>query len=400
MSTWRPLRIRDIARLFDGPHATPKSTKTTNSGPVFLGISSLNAGRLDLSRSSFISEEDFVQWTRRITPSEGDVVFSYETRLGEAAVIPAGFRGALGRRLALLRPDRDVVDPRFLLYSYLAPAFQEVIRQRTVPGSTVDRIMLQDFPEFPIFLPSLPEQQEIAATLGALDDTIESGRRIAAKVQELLTAMFTESFVELGQRGGVAPDGWRRGTLRDVLALVKSPTKAGAKPELPYIPIDSIPMGSLGLNASRPNGDAQSSLSLFKKNDILVGAMRVYFHRVSLAPFEGITRNTTFVLRPEAPEYLAFGLLVVNRKETIDYAQATSKGSTMPYAVWDGGLAEMPLLIPNPEAAAAFQERTMPLIEMLRDAHREAQRLSDLRETLLPELLSGRIRATEVAAAT
>lgn len=180
---WFEARIGDIAEVFDGPHATPKST---TSGPVFLGISSLSGGRLDLAQSGHLSEEDYKKWTKRITPRAGDVVFSYETRLGEAALIPNSLRCCLGRRMGLLRPDPLRVDGRFLLYAYLGPSFQETIRQRTVRGSTVDRIPLVELPQFPIQVPPLDEQQAIAGVLGAVDDKLESNRRRAEVAESLL----------------------------------------------------------------------------------------------------------------------------------------------------------------------------------------------------------------------
>lgn len=125
--------------VFDGPHATP--TKTA-SGPWFLSISSLRGGRLVISESAHVSEEDFVRWTRRVAPEAGDVLFSYETRLGEAALMPEDLRACLGRRMGLLRPRRDVIDPRFLLYAYLGPQFQAEIQRRAIRGATVDRIPL------------------------------------------------------------------------------------------------------------------------------------------------------------------------------------------------------------------------------------------------------------------
>ena len=60
--------------IFDGPHATPKKT---DAGPIFLGISNLANGRLDLVDAERLSEEDFIKWTRRVVPGSGDVVFSY-----------------------------------------------------------------------------------------------------------------------------------------------------------------------------------------------------------------------------------------------------------------------------------------------------------------------------------
>ena len=105
-SEWPLIAIGSISQLFDGPHATPKKTQ---SGPVFLGISSLQRGQLDLSNTEHLSEEDFAKWTRRVAPQADDIVFSYETRIGEVASIPAGLRCCLGRRMALLRPDSTMM---------------------------------------------------------------------------------------------------------------------------------------------------------------------------------------------------------------------------------------------------------------------------------------------------
>jgi len=192
-ANWRQARIGDLVEIFDGPHATPPKA---TSGPVFLGISSLSSGRLDLSQTEHVSEEDFARWTRRVTPSPDDVVFSYETRLGEVALIPRGLRCCLGRRMGLLRARAGRVDPRFLLYAYLGPEFQATIRQRTVRGSTVDRIPLVDMPDFPIAVPDLPTQRAIAHALGTLDDKIELNRTTNETLESMARCLFKSWFVE------------------------------------------------------------------------------------------------------------------------------------------------------------------------------------------------------------
>jgi type I restriction enzyme S subunit len=191
--------------------------------------------------------------------------------------------------------------------------------------------------------------------------------------------MFEEYF------GGEEPNGM----LGDILELIKEPTKAGEFPQLPYLPIDIIPMNSLGLTEFRPNEEAQSSLIKFAKNDILIGAMRVYFHRVSISPCNGITRTTCFVLRPKNKIHLEFALLLCNRNDTIDFAQSTSKGSTMPYAVWDNGLANMPCFIPDVTTVSDFSKRLLPIIEIIRDSMFDNIRLREMRDSLLPQLMSG-----------
>jgi type I restriction enzyme, S subunit len=181
-------KLRDVCLgIFDGPHATPPKA---DEGPVFLGISNLNNGRLDLSEVEHIAEAHFTRWTKRVTPRTGDLVFSYETRLGQAALIPEGLRCCLGRRLGLLRPDPTKVDPRFLLYSYIGPEFQEFLETRILYGSTVDRLPITEFPDFAMLVPPLAQQQGIAAVLGSLDDKIELNRRMNHTLEEMASVLF------------------------------------------------------------------------------------------------------------------------------------------------------------------------------------------------------------------
>ncbi|OIP44223.1 MAG: hypothetical protein AUK31_09715 [Fibrobacteres bacterium CG2_30_45_31] len=189
----RRVKIGFVSELFDGPHATPKKT---DSGPVFLGISTLNNGRLDLSSVEHLSEDDFPRWTKRILPSEGDVLFSYETRIGQVALMQAGLRCCLGRRMALLRPKSDELSSQYFVYYYLSPSFQEYLRCRTIHGCTVDRISLTDFPEFEISIPPIFVQKSIAHILGSLDDKIALNRRINQTLEAMAQAQFQSWFVD------------------------------------------------------------------------------------------------------------------------------------------------------------------------------------------------------------
>ena len=165
-SALQEFSIADVAYVFDGPHATP--TKTSD-GPWFLSISSLRNGFLDLAESAHLSESDFVQWTRRVTPQAGDILFSYETRLGQAAIMPNGLRGCLGRRMAIMRPKRGI-ESILLLLTYLSCNFQERIRAGAVHGATVDRIPLSEFASWKITLPIAETRHQVSSTLKALYD--------------------------------------------------------------------------------------------------------------------------------------------------------------------------------------------------------------------------------------
>jgi type I restriction enzyme S subunit len=149
---WRRAAIKEAYDgLFDGPHATPPPA---SEGPVFLGIGNITeSGHLDLSSVRHIAEADFENWTRRVTPSEGDIVFTYEATLNRYALIHKGFRGCLGRRLALIRTNSVVGTNRFLYLYFFTADWREVIIRNVWSGATVDRIPLSRFPDFPINLP-------------------------------------------------------------------------------------------------------------------------------------------------------------------------------------------------------------------------------------------------------
>jgi len=186
-------KIGDIAVVFDGPHATPKKIE---KGPYFLSISSLDSGKLDLEKSAHLSEEQFIKWTKRVTPEEGDILFSYETRLGEAALMPSGVKACLGRRMGLLRPDRAKVIPEYLLYAYLGPEFQQEIKKRTIHGATVDRIALKELPDFNIRVPDVFEQKKIVQILKSIDQKIQLNRQTNQTLEQMAQALFKSWFVD------------------------------------------------------------------------------------------------------------------------------------------------------------------------------------------------------------
>ena len=127
-------------------------------------------GTINLGETRHVTASDFRQWTRRVKPQADDIVFSYETRLGQAAIIPEGLECCLGRRMGLVRLNKDHVVPQFFLYQYISPPFREFLDGKTVRGATVDRISIRDFPSFPIALPPIPEQRRI---VGILDEAFE-----------------------------------------------------------------------------------------------------------------------------------------------------------------------------------------------------------------------------------
>lgn len=133
---------------------------------------------LDLSQFAHLSEEDYVKWTKRVTPQENDIVFSYEATLGRYAVIPKNFYGCLGRRLAIVRIINDELNAKWLYYYFRSPEWTSFIKNQTVKGSTVDRISIEEFPEYTIPVISLEDQNKIVDVLDKIDRKIADNKKI------------------------------------------------------------------------------------------------------------------------------------------------------------------------------------------------------------------------------
>ena len=145
---WRFDEISALVEgVYDGRHATPAEAET---GPVFLDIKNLTGTGMDLGELRHIAISDFAQWTRRVTPGAGDIVFSYEATLGFFALIPPGLRCCLGRRLALIRPHGDGADRHFLFHQFVSAPFQQLPEKHTIQGATVNRLALKQFPSYPV----------------------------------------------------------------------------------------------------------------------------------------------------------------------------------------------------------------------------------------------------------
>jgi len=274
----------------------------------------------------------------------------------------------------------------------------------------------------PTVIPEPTEQERIAEILGCLDDKIELNRRMNRALEAMARAIFKAWFIDFEPvkaktagatsfRGmpqdvfdqlpdrlaetelGLVPAGWEVATLGDVVMERKERVTPSSETRMmPYVPIDCITSQSIWLELSKSGEEAKSSLVRFDENDILFGAMRPYFHKVCLAPFSGTTRTTAFVLQPGSEADLSFTLLLLSEKSTIDFATQHSVGSTIPYAKWDNSLSTMPIVLAPKEVREGFHVVVWPFLERMKRVYFENNILSDIRDALLPKLISGELR--------
>ena len=180
--------------MYDGPHATPKKTET---GPVYLGIDAITEdGMLDSSQFSYLSKEDYIKWTKRVVPQENDIVFSYEATLGKYALIPRGFYGCLGRRLAIIRVISEEIDAKWLYYYFRSPEWNAFIKNQTVKGSTVDRISVEEFPNYTMPVISLKNQKKMVAVLEKIDAKIRTNNKINDYLEEMAKTIYDYWFIQ------------------------------------------------------------------------------------------------------------------------------------------------------------------------------------------------------------
>jgi type I restriction enzyme S subunit len=384
------IQLAKLGQLFDGPHATPQRR---SEGPYFLNIASLKSGRLDLSESDHISADEFSKWTRRVTPQSGDLLFSYETRLGEAALMPEGIEACLGRRMALLRPDPTVADSRFLLYFYLSPYFQRLIAKNTVHGATVPRIGLASMPQWEVEIPrDLRKQRAIGQVLGALDEKIAANERISDRAIALADTLFAQAASEAC--GGVV-------SFEDVAEVEGGGTPKTSIEEywngdIPW----ATPTDVTGLQApylartSRmitKDGLAACSSRLYPAGSILMTS-RATIGAFAVAQIP-LAVNQGFIVI-NAKKHINQWWLFHEMRARVDEFLSYANGATF-LELPRGKFKKLALKQPTVEQMCTFALRVGPLHDMAAQSMTEGAILAATRDELLPLLMSGRIRVRD-----
>jgi type I restriction enzyme, S subunit len=413
--------IGDIAEIYDGPHATPIKT---DRGPYFLSISSLEKGRLDLAKSAHISEHDFKKWTKRVTPQKGDLLFSYETRLGEAALMPENTRACLGRRMGLLRPKKDKVVPEYLLYAYLSPQFQQTIIANTVRGATVDRIALNELSKFCIRIPKIDEQVKISHLLHTLDLKIELNDRINAELEAMAKTLYDYWFVQFDfpnangkpykTNGGKMtfnttlkreiPERWVDLKLDAVL----NRTATGLNPrdnfklgngENYYITIKDIEQGKINFTdkSDRVNDEALAIIakrSDLQKGDVLFTSIEPVgiTYLLHEKPKNWDINESVFTIRANPSKITSeFLFMLLSGNELKSFTGNSSSGS-IHKGIRHGVLKSYAFAYSGYDLIEKFTVIIEPILQKQHNIENENLVLKNLRDWLLPMLMNGQVK--------
>jgi type I restriction enzyme S subunit len=427
VSDWQSVKIGDIAeKIAMGPFGSNIKVETfVPFGVPIISGQHLHKTRLDESSGyKFITAEHAGHLRNSVVRPE-DIVFTHAGTIGQVSLVPtdAKFdRYIISQRQFFLRLNRAMADPLFLTYWFHGPVGRHRLlmhaSQVGVPSISRPATNLRNTE---VELPPLIEQQAIASTLGALDDKIELNRRMNETLEAMARTIFKDWFVDFGptrakMEGRAAyfapdiwslfpdhlddegkPEGWDFGTLGDLAQQVGESVQPGAlDPETPYIGLEHMPRKSIALSEWEGAGKVTSGKLTFRKGDFLFGKLRPYFHKVGIAPLDGICSTDIVVLNARERKAAAFVLACISQDEFVAFTDRTSDGTKMPRTSW-GRMERYRLCLPSGSALEAFNACVEPLLDRIISNIHEARTLAATRDLLLPKLMSGEVRVKDAA---
>ena len=392
MTEWPYVPIEEASlRVAMGPFGSSikVSTFVSDGIPVISG-QHLRGSRLNDIDYNFVTEAHADQLAKA-NVQRGDVILTHAGNIGQVAYIPNSSRYeryVISQRQFYIRCDPSKLIPEFLVYYFeshegrhrlLANANQTGVPSLSQPVTYIRKV------EIP--LPPLKEQRAIADVLGALDDKIESNRRLAATIDGLLRVELENAILNDDD-----PREVRFGEI--ALRVGEASDPRNLREHVSYIGLEHMPRGNMFLDEWGTSEGLGSGKSVFKKGNVLFGRLRPYFKKVGIAPIDGICSTDVLVLKPAFNESAAMLLALAASEEFIGYASAAATGTKMPRVSWDY-LSDWKTVLPSEAATNRFDNEMLPLVAKAVASVHEQVALAKLRDALLPELLSGRLRVRD-----
>ena len=393
MEEWKQYKLIEVLdAIIDYRGKTPKKT---TSGVPLITAKIIKNGRIE-TPAEFISVDDYDSWMVRGFPKVGDVVLTTEAPLGEVAQLDDA-NIALAQRVVTLRGKSDVLDNTYLKYYFLSNVGKQRLKARET-GTTVTGIKQSELREVLVDVPPYKVQVRIAEVLKSLDDKIEVNRRINDNLEQQAQALFKSWFVDfepfrdqpfVESELGMIPEGWRVGTLFDVAEIFDKQRKplSGKERE--------------GMKRLYPYYGATSCMD-YVDNYLFDGIYTLIGEDGSVAKEDGSpymqyvwgkfwVNNHAHILQGKngfSTEMIYVFLSITNIQHLVTGAvQAKLSQANMQKIV----LAIPPKIVLN---------QVRPIIDSMYETRREreieSRRLSELRDTLLPRLMSGEIKVGDV----
>ena len=379
--------------LIDFRGKTPKKLGadfTENGVPVASAIL-VDNGILDLSSPRFVAHDTYLKWMS--TPTrKGDVLLTSEAPLGRVARVPSDAPLVLGQRLFGLRGKEGVLDNGFLYYALLTDSVRADLVGRST-GTTVFGIRQSALRHVRIPAPSFSEQRAIAEVLGALDDKIAANTKLSIEAEELMIQRWR---VQVEQ---IAPVKMRR--IGDCGRVVTGKTPSTTEPknfgeDVPFVTVGDMRAGmyinktARSLSVAGANTVRQSVLPI---GSVLMSCIAT-IGEVGLITRASVTNQQINAL-VGGPDLLA-AFTYLSFKGLGAELQALGAGGSVYTNVSKSSFAGLEIPVPS------LQIQNMVvggLDQVSRSVREETLTLIALRDALLPQLMSGKLRVRDAETA-
>jgi type I restriction enzyme S subunit len=397
MVDFRTIRIVDFGRVVTGK--TPPSAQPELFGDIhpFLTPTDIDGFARHIEPDRYLSAAGRDYQHRLMLPSRAVCVVCIGATIGKVCMTDRP--SFTNQQINSVVVNEDEHDP-FFVYHLLTTLRDEL--KSNAGGAATPIINKTAFSEIKVNVPPLPVQQRIAGILSAYDELIENSQRRIKILESMARALYREWFVHFRFPGhenqprvasplGEIPQGWEVKKLGEVAEDMRRNVPKGQLEEpRPFVGLEHIPRRSLALDAWETATELGSNKLEFKKGEILFGKIRPYFHKVSVAPFDGLCSADTIVIRARRPEHYACVVASVSSDAFVAEASATANGAKMPRANWDV-LKKYQIVIPNSEVAGKFSALVTDILAQQQALIFQIQNLRRTRDLLLPRLLSGQI---------
>ena len=317
----------------------------------------------------------------------GDLLFARQSLSYEGAgkcvlVLPAKGPRTWESHLIRVRLNPSLASPGYFYYYFRSPAgrrlIETIIQQVAaagIRGSDLGRLLVP--------IPTIEDQRSIAEVLGSLDDKIEANSILATTADALVRARFAAL---------ASHDKRSIGDLYDIRRESADPT--ALLPDAVYVGLEHIPRRNIWPNDFGTAADVTSGKSSFMAGDVLFGKLRPYFHKIVSVGVSGICSTDVLVLRPKNSDLSGYALAAVASDAVVHAVTAASGGTRMPRTSWRD-LAVIQIPWPGQASAHQFSIEVRALEKSVQTFVAENRTLAAIRDALLPQLMSGKLRVRD-----
>ena len=398
MSEWKKVRLGDLCyKVCSG--GTPKSTCSAyyDGGTIpWLNTKEINYNRI-YQTESHITEEGLNNSSAKWIDAKSVIVAMYGATAGRVAV--AKIPMTTNQACCNLMIDKTKADYNFIYY-YLSNSYKHLLSMAN--GAAQQNLNAQVIKDFIISLPDINEQHSIASFLSALDDKIAVNRRICENLEAQAQALFKHWFIDFApfKNGqfveselGMIPERWRVGTLGDIADLIKPSFKPIENVDyshysIPAFDNNQIPSIDNGGTIKSNKFAIYDSVTLLSK--LNPDHKRIWF--VSKVGPNAICSTEFLPFYAKDREHSPFIYCYLNNWRNYREIANGAKGTTNSHQRIDANAILSRRLAYDKDAIAMFCNLVGDLLKLENKAIQESSRLSTLRDTLLPKLMSGQIK--------